>query len=569
MRKNSELSSQKKFRSKNSQAAGLKRRVIKSMGALFVGGVLLVLLIGSNAKLSKVSNEQLQAAAYANQYRLGSKALTYAVQAYAVTGEQQYYDAYINELNVDKNREIAWAGMEKTNLNEEEWSCFRQIAELSNGLIPLETDAIAFVGSGDTESARDLVFGAEYENTINQINTLLDKVIEAVQSRKGVQTSRIKNQQIVFEILLAAAFWVAVMQILKTISFARRELLHPIIKVEEQMMELAAGNLHVPLELEADDSEVGQMVSAISNMKQSITDIISEITIILRQMGKGNFQIQITKEYVGDFNEIKNSFMEIKNEMSETLSTIKNVTGQIDKGSEQLAAAAEDLAEGSTVQASKVSELMTLIEAMSSNMIRNAKEAGESVELASNAGVALTVGNGKMQELKNAIGEINKCSEEIRSIIITIQDIATQTNLLSLNAAIEAARAGEAGKGFAVVADQVKNLAEESSKAAGETTKLIETTIIAVEKGIAMADETAGDMTEVMAGAREATEKMGNMAVLLRGDVESMEKINESIGRVSEIVDNNSATSEETAAVSEEQKSQVQTMVQIMGKFKF
>lgn len=569
MRKNSELSSQKKFRSKNSQAAGLKRRVIKSMGALFVGGVLLVLLIGSNAKLSKVSNEQLQAAAYANQYRLGSKALTYAVQAYAVTGEQQYYDAYINELNVDKNREIAWAGMEKTNLNEEEWSCFRQIAELSNGLIPLETDAIAFVGSGDTESARDLVFGAEYGNTINQINTLLDKVIEAVQSRKGVQTSRIKNQQVVFEILLAAAFWVAVMQILKTISFARRELLHPIIKVEEQMMELAAGNLHVPLELEADDSEVGQMVSAISNMKQSITDIISEITIILRQMGKGNFQIQITKEYVGDFNEIKNSFMEIKNEMSETLSTIKNVTGQIDKGSEQLAAAAEDLAEGSTVQASKVSELMTLIEAMSSNMIRNAKEAGESVELASNAGVALTVGNGKMQELKNAIGEINKCSEEIRSIIITIQDIATQTNLLSLNAAIEAARAGEAGKGFAVVADQVKNLAEESSKAAGETTKLIETTIIAVEKGIAMADETAGDMTEVMAGAREATEKMGNMAVLLRGDVESMEKINESIGRVSEIVDNNSATSEETAAVSEEQKSQVQTMVQIMGKFKF
>lgn len=569
MRKNSELSSQKKIRSKNSQAAGLKKRVIKSMGALFVGGVLLVLLIGSNAKLSKVSNEQLQAATYVNQYRLGAKALTYAVQAYAVTGEQQYYDAYINELNVDKNRDIAWAGMEKTNLNEEEWSYFRQIAELSSRLVPLETDAIAFVGGGDTESARDLVFGAEYGNTINQINTLLEKVIEAVQSRKGVQTSRIKNQQIVFEILLAAAFWAAVMQILKTISFARRELLHPIIKVEEQMMELAAGNLHVPLELEADDSEVGQMVSAISNMKQSITDIISEITSILKQMGKGNFQIQITKEYVGDFNEIKNSFMEIKNEMSETLSTIKNVTGQIDKGSEQLAAAAEDLAEGSTVQASKVSELMTLIEAMSSNMIRNAKEAGESVELASNAGVALTVGNDKMQELKNAIGEINKCSEEIRSIIITIQDIANQTNLLSLNAAIEAARAGEAGKGFAVVADQVKNLAEESSKAAGETTKLIETTIIAVEKGIAMADETAEDMTEVMAGAREATEKMGNMAVLLRGDVESMEKISESIGRVSEIVDNNSATSEETAAVSEEQKGQVQTMVQIMGKFQF
>lgn len=564
-----ELPNQKKNFSKNSQAAGLKKKVFQSLFALLVGGIMLILLVGSNATLSSVSKEQLKALAYANQYLLGSKALTYAVQAYAVTGEQKYYDAYMNELNVDKNRDTAWAGLEQINLNEEEWSSFRQMADLSNGLVPLEQEAITLAAAGDIQPAIDYVFGKEYEDTIARINDLSDKVIEDIQTRKEAQSSRIKVQQIAFECLLIAAFWMVVVQVIRVIKFAREQLLHPIIEVEEQMTELAAGNLHVPLNLKADDSEVGLMVSAIANMKENLTEMISEITSVLEQMGNGDFQIHIDREYVGDFRQIKNSFLKISDEMRGTLSTISAVTDQIDRGSEQLASAAEDLAGGSTVQAAKVSELMALIEAMSSNMVRNAKEAGESVELATNAGVALTKGNDKMQELKEAIGEINKCSEQIRTIINTIQDIATQTNLLSLNAAIEAARAGEAGRGFAVVADQVKNLAEESARAAGETTKLIETTMIAVEKGIVMADETAVDILEVMGGAREATEKMGGMAVLLQKDVESMKQINESIGLVSQIVDNNSATSEETAAVSEEQKAQVQTMVQMMDKFQF
>ena len=177
-------------------------------------------------------------------------------------------------------------------------------------------------------------------------------------------------------------------------------------------------------------------------------------------------------------------------------------------------------------------------------------------------------GNRKMQELKDEIQEIGRCSEQIGTIIEAIEEIASQTNLLSLNAAIEAARAGEAGKGFAVVADQVKNLANESSKAVKRTTELIQTTVSVMERSTMIADETASNMGEVMTGAKEATEKMEQIVEMLEKDARRMHDMNENIIQVSAAVDNNSATSEETAAVSEQQKAQVESMVELMSRFK-
>ena len=202
------------------------------------------------------------------------------------------------------------------------------------------------------------------------------------------------------------------------------------------------------------------------------------------------------------------------------------------------------------------------------SMEENAKEAEESARIAADASDALEKGNRKMQELKDAIAEISVCSEQIGTIIGTIEDIASQTNLLSLNAAIEAARAGEAGRGFAVVAEQVKNLANESAKAAGRTTELIETTVTVMNRGIVIADETSEDMKEVMKSTTVATEKINQIVEMLEKDVERMHEVNDSIEQVSSVVDNNSATSEETAAVSEAQKHQVEAMVELMNQFR-
>ena len=200
-------------------------------------------------------------------------------------------------------------------------------------------------------------------------------------------------------------------------------------------------------------------------------------------------------------------------------------------------------------------------------MEQNAKEAEDSAKIASRAGETLSRGNQKMMELRDAIEEISKCSGQIGTIIEDIEDIASQTNLLSLNAAIEAARAGETGRGFAVVAEQVKNLANESAKAAWKTTELIETTVTVMERGIVIADETTANMKEVMEDTEAATEKIGQIVQMLKQNTAHMRDVNDSIAEVSSVVDNNSATSEETAAVSEEQKTQVEAMVELMNRF--
>lgn len=553
--------------SKTSQSVKLKRIVKDTYRVVLIGVALLVLFIGVNVVVFMVNSERLESTMFLNQYRLGSKTLASEVQSYAVTGKEVYYNNYIKELNEDKNRDIAWAGLKKNDITKEEWAILEEIAEMSNGLVPLEEEAIEHASKGELEEAMALVFGVEYEETLQKISTMTDEGIEKIQSRMESKSNLLNAIMLVTGVMFIASFFYIVKKIIDTAKFAEKELLNPIIKVSEQMTELAQGRFDMEMDMKADDSEVGRMVEAIAFMKENFANMIIEISAVLGSMGDGRYNVEITQEYVGEFVRIKESLLKIVEDMKGTLRTIQQVSQELDGGAEQLAKAAIDLAEGSTVQAGKVSTVAEMIDEMTRGIEKEADAANETVKIASEAGETLMEGNMKMQELKTAIGEISNCSEKIGTIIGTIQEIANQTNLLSLNAAIEAARAGEAGKGFAVVADQVKNLAEESAKAAGETTKLIEMTIQAVDKGIAIADETAENMQGVMEGARIATEKMQEVAESLKLEAQNMHEIDQNITKVAEVVDNNSATSQETAAVSEEQSAQVATMVQMMEQF--
>ena len=510
----------------------------------------------------------METTVFLNQYRLGSKALTAAVQAYAVTGDEVYYNDYMKELDVDKNRDIAWAGLEQNDITDEEWAMINSIAGMYNNLVPLEVEAMDAVKAGDNAAAIEAVFGSFYEETIHAINDETTTMIEAVQARLSGKVRTAEILEYTFAAIFSISFIALLLIVIRTIKFAGYELLRPIIQTSKFLDAFAGGHLDMSLEeLAHEQGEVGEMVKSLNFMKKNFSDMIREISTILGQMGEGNYVQKVRGNYPGEFGAIKDSLESILSETRNTLRSLRNSAQEIDSGSDQLAKAAMEMAEGSTQQSTQVTEIVTLIHEMTNTMEGQVKEAKMTVDASTKAGESLAEGNRKMQDLKQAIMEISKRSEEIGSIISTIEDIASQTNLLSLNAAIEAARAGEAGRGFAVVAEQVKSLAEESANAAGETRQLIEATINAVDKGIQYAEDAELSMAEVMEGAKMSTEMMTKMSADLAQGAQNMRTIESNVAIVSEVVDNNSATSEETAAVSEEQSAQVTTMVAMMERF--
>jgi methyl-accepting chemotaxis protein len=553
--------------SNNSQEKRLKSLVRQGELAIVIGVVLLILFTISSIYSQSINSAQVDAALALNQYRLGSKALTYAVQSYAVSGDSKYYDDYMNELNVDQNRDKALETLEGLDIKESEWDMINQIAELSNGLVPLEEAAMDSVAAGNLEAAVDSVFSEQYENTIVTINDTTETLVDTVVDRYSRQQSVARFFQYLMEVLFIISLGLILTSFIKIVKFASHELIRPIKLVSVEMETLAKGEFDSELTLKPDDSEVGKMIGAIAFMKKNMRNMVTEISDVLEGMGGGNFNVELKQEYVGKFSDIKDSINKIQSEMRSTLQTIRDASNMIDSGAEQLSNAAQELASGCTDQESEVSNLVGLFDGVAVNMQQNVTESNKSVQMTDHAVETMEETNHRMQELKEAIAEINKCSEQINTIIGDIDDIASQTNLLALNAAIEAARAGEAGKGFAVVAEQVKKLAQESSEAAGRTTKLIETTVEAVEKGNRIANATEANMTEVTAGVRDAAAKMREIADKLGGDVSSINQVKENLTHVSSVVESNSATSEETSAISQEQRGQVETMVNMMNKF--
>lgn len=508
------------FISKNSQEYRLKRIVKNSHISLVVGTVLLILLILASILMIRVSDKRLENTMYLNQYRLGSKTLTYAVQAYAVTGDRQYYDDYMKELNEDRNRDIAWHGLEQNDIKEQEWDALREIAGLSNGLVPLEEEAMKAVENGDISSATAFVFGTEYGNTIQKINDLTDKTIIEIQERMDKEKQIILLIQAGLGLAFLIYFIHMIHQSVNTLKFSVQELLTPILKVSEQMIIMSKGNLHTRLDLEADDSEVGQMVSAIDTMKLNLVNIIDEISFILEQMGLGNYNVAISQKYVGEFIQIKDSLLQIVEEMRQTVGTIQGATKELDSGSGQLAKAAEEIAISCTSQATQVSDLIMLLDFLEQNITSNEKDAEEAVKISNTSHSVLEISNAKLKELKEAMKSITNAVMQLNEVMI-----------------------------------------------ANEDEELIQAVNAEIEKGIFITEEAAADMEDVLVGAEETTGRIDNIVKNLQAEMKSIEQIQESIAVVAGVVDNNSAISQETAAISEEQKIQAESLVQLLNKF--
>ena len=341
----------------------------------------------------------------------------------------------------------------------------------------------------------------------------------------------------------------------------------PVKEASTTLKELAQGNLNTGMV----GNYHGDYTMIKNDMNQTIAFLkryVDEITHTLEEIGQGNLDQHIDTEYLGDFMAIKKALNDITTTLSTTMADINIAAGQVEIGSQQISDGGQALSQGTTEQASSIQELTASIEEVASETKKNAVHANEANELAQKVRTNAEVGNEQMNTMVAAMVDINESSKNISKIIKVIDDIAFQTNILSLNAAVEAARAGQHGKGFAVVAEEVRSLAARSAEAAKETTSLIEGSIEKVETGTRIANQTEVSLKEILNEIEKVTGLVGDIAQASNEQATEIAQITQGIEQVSTVVQTNSATAEESAAASEELSGQAEMLKQMVGTFK-
>ncbi len=302
---------------------------------------------------------------------------------------------------------------------------------------------------------------------------------------------------------------------------------------------------------------------------QDLNTIISDINNDLAQIADGNFMISVDEDYKGDFAQISESFRLILKSLSNAMRNIDTNSESVQKGATDLAGAAQSLAEGATDQASAIEELTATMTDISEKIHINAENAEKARNVVADMNRQVVESNEQMKHSTQAMERIGEASNRIAEIIGSIEEIASQTNLLALNASIEAARAGEAGKGFAVVATQVGTLSEQSTEAARNTKDLIQNAIAAVEEGTKLANSTAESLLLVVDNAKVVSETISEIANASEAQAEATAQITEGINQIAGVVESNSATSEESAAASQELSTQADMLKELVGKFRY
>ena len=321
------------------------------------------------------------------------------------------------------------------------------------------------------------------------------------------------------------------------------------------------GGVEVDLKKTCND-EFGEIIDA---LLETVEHIRSDAQVAYR-IAEGDLSMTVTPK--SDRDVLGNAFNKLITDQNHILGNIKEASMQVTTGSEQVASASQSLAQGSTQQASSLEEITASISEIADRTKVNATQANNANELVHEAKEGAMRGNAQMGEMIDAMNDINNSSENISKIIKVIDDIAFQTNILALNAAVEAARAGAHGKGFAVVAEEVRNLAGKSAQAASETAELIEDSISKIAKGSKLAESTAKALETIVGNIDKIVELISNIALASNEQATAITQIDQAIGQVSDVVQSNSATSEQCAAASEELSNQAHRLRELIANFK-
>jgi methyl-accepting chemotaxis protein len=373
---------------------------------------------------------------------------------------------------------------------------------------------------------------------------------------------------VLISILITAG--IAILDILVVFFVANKfasKLTKSIIACSDRLHLLAQGDLQTEVPDIQSDDETGILIESMKVLVAELKGSIGDVSWHLHEMGEGDFSYNIEREYKGDFVDLKDSMELIKSELSDVLIQIVESSDQVSSGSEQVASGAQALSQGTSEQASSIEELSATISEIEEQVKQNAKNAASASDMVVITGREVETSNEKMQQLMDAMTDISNQSDQIGKIIKSIEDIAFQTNILALNAAVEAARAGEAGKGFAVVADEVRNLAEKSAEAAQNTTILIESSLVAIENGKELAEATVESMVALVESQDGVNDKVGQIKEASKNQADQITQITMGIEQIASVIQNNSATAEESATASEELSGQAVLQKQLVSKF--
>ena len=308
--------------------------------------------------------------------------------------------------------------------------------------------------------------------------------------------------------------------------------------------------------------EIGQLIESAAAFVSRMT----EVSESLEKIASGDLTIEIVPQSQNDT--LGLSMLKMTDNLNNMFREINSSSAQVTVGSKQVADGAQALAQGSTEQAASIQELSSSITEIADKTKKNTGLAERAAALANSIKDSAEKGSGHMDEMMTAVNEINDASSSINKVIKVIDDIAFQTNILALNAAVEAARAGQHGKGFAVVAEEVRNLAAKSAEAAKDTGGLIENSIEKANLGVRIAGETAESLAEIVSGINESNQLVGEIARSSEEQALGITQINVGIDQVAQVVQQNSATAEESAAASEEMSAQSNLLQELVTQFK-